>query len=120
MTRRWLSLKEATHYSRIGKDRLKALARQGIVKGAPDPDNRRGDWIFDLHSLDSYREAQVSTSDARLHDLRHSCATYLLKSGVPMEYVQKILGHASIKTTQIYAEVLQEVMQKEMEKLRFE
>lgn len=57
--KRWLSLKEACYYSRIGKDRLKALARQGVVKGAPDPDNRRGDWIFDMRSLDSYREGQM-------------------------------------------------------------
>jgi len=58
--------------------------------------------------------------NARLHDLRHSCATYLLKSGVPPEVVQKILGHSQITTTQIYAKVLDEVVKKEMEKLRFQ
>lgn len=77
-------------------------------------------WHPDTVSKMFHALALLCGADARLHDLRHSCATYLLKSGVPMEYVQKILGHASIKTTQIYAEVLQEVMQKEMEKLRFE
>jgi site-specific recombinase XerD len=77
-------------------------------------------WHPDTTSKMFHSIARLCGADARLHDLRHSCATYLLKSGVPMEYVQKILGHASIKTTQIYAEVLQGVMQKEMEKLRFE
>jgi hypothetical protein len=65
VTKRWLSLKEAVHYSKIGRDRLKDLARRGVVRGVPDPDNRRGDWIFDLLSLDSYRESQVSCADAR-------------------------------------------------------
>ena len=63
--------------------------------------------------------AKAAGVNARLHDLRHSCATYLLKNGVPMEVVQKILGHANISTTKIYAEVLDEVMAKEMKKLRF-
>lgn len=63
--------------------------------------------------------AKAAGVDARLHDLRHSCATYLLKNGVPMEVVQKILGHANISTTKIYAEVLDEVVQREMMKLRF-
>lgn len=57
--------------------------------------------------------------DARLHDLRHSCATYLLKSGVDIRVVQKILGHTQISTTTIYADVLDDLAKKEMEKLKF-
>jgi integrase len=40
----------------------------------------------------------------RFHDLRHSCATNLLRAGVPMHVVQRILRHSSINTTAgIYA-----------------
>lgn len=37
------------------------------------------------------------------HDLRHSCASILLESGVDLYVIAKILGHASVKTTERYA-----------------
>ena len=40
----------------------------------------------------------------RFHDLRHSCASLLLKQGVPMKQIQAWLGHSDISTTaNIYA-----------------
>jgi integrase/recombinase XerD len=38
------------------------------------------------------------------HLLRHSVATTLLARGMPLELIQKFLGHATVETTQIYAE----------------
>ena len=40
----------------------------------------------------------------RFHDLRHSCASLLLASGVPMKHIQEWLGHSDFSTTaNIYA-----------------
>lgn len=51
------------------------------------------------------------------HIARHTFATNALNSGIPLEVVQKLLGHNNVKTTLIYAKLLNATLYKEMEKM---
>ncbi|MCR4851022.1 MAG: site-specific integrase [Lachnospiraceae bacterium] len=44
------------------------------------------------------------------HSMRHTTATHMLEAGVPLIVVRNFLGHVSLQTTQIYAEVTQDTM----------
>ncbi len=52
------------------------------------------------------------------HTARHTAATTVfLSNGVPIETVSSMLGHKSIKTTQIYAKITKEKLNQDMENL---
>ncbi|MFH0955786.1 MAG: site-specific tyrosine recombinase/integron integrase, partial [Candidatus Falkowbacteria bacterium] len=107
--------------------------RQG--KGAKDritivSDNTLGDiekylleyqplvYLFESHRAGeklAVRSVQKIVSDAvnlaevnpnaSAHSLRHGFATHLLESGTDIRYIQELLGHARLETTQIYTKV---------------
>ena len=71
---RWLKLKQASAYASIGQKKLKTLADDGEIIGYPDPDSKRGDWVFDRKSIDHYRLRPIAETNIRfkkiLDDLR--------------------------------------------------
>jgi len=46
--------------------------------------------------------------------MRHSTASHMLEAGVPIVVIKNFLGHASLQTTQIYAELSQNTVDKHL------
>ena len=62
-----------------------------------------------------YRKRNIKTT-LNPHMLRHTCATHLLKNGAGIREIQLLLGHKSIKSTQIYINLNYNHLRKEYEK----
>lgn len=56
---------------------------------------------------------------ASIHTLRHTFASHLIMSGADLYTVQKLLGHSSIKTTEIYAHLAPDYLRSALERLEY-
>ncbi len=76
--------------------------RGGSVHLFPNPRFPTKHLTTIKHAWQSAREA-AGLPDLRIHDLRHSAASFMVNSGVDLFAVGKVLGHASIQSTQRYS-----------------
>jgi integrase len=72
----------------------------------PNP-NTQEPYTSIFYAWDTARK-RAGLKDVRIHDLRHSFASFLINSGRSLYEVQKILGHTQVKTTQRYAHLSQD------------
>lgn len=94
-------LKSLLRDYRIARDRCATSATTFLINSRGEPASpqmiRR---LVRLHGERSAVRDRVTP-----HMFRHSVATYLLEEGVDIRYVQRLLGHRSISTTEIYTHV---------------
>lgn len=91
--------------------------RSGVVRR--DPRGKRppsthlflSQWGLPLHAVAVIALVRKAAKGAGItktvtpHRLRHACATHMLRGGADIRHIQKLLGHASLQTTQIYTQV---------------
>lgn len=87
---------------------------------AASPSGEEGEWVFAnpesgkpyvqmYYPWDKARK-RAGIPGFRMHDLRHTFASYLINAGRSLYEVQKILGHTQIKTTQRYSHLSQDTL----------
>lgn len=89
-----------SHRAKQAEDKLRLGSLwedNGLVFPAATGTTTRGTNLLGRHFKPLLKEAGLPA--ARLHDLRHTCATILLMAGKHPKYVQELLGHANISIT---------------------
>lgn len=88
---------------------LKSLRRwDGCEWVVPNPDTMKP--YCSIHFAWNKARKAAGLSDVRVHDCRHSFASWLVEAGYSLYVVSKALGHASSRTTERYAHVADETL----------
>jgi integrase len=123
--------KEAGYYLRFTQKKTGGTETQPVNEQAISllGDRREpGDKVFEGLTYSAYHNRHLYTwlgaagitRPITFHCFRHTYATLLLNSGASMETVSKMLGHRELKTTQIYAKVMDKNKREAAEMIRID
>jgi len=77
--------------------------------------SRSGRRVNTLQKVFKHACAQAGITNFRIHDLRHTCAAWLVSSGVPLSEVRDLLGHCSVTVSERYAHLAPERVRQAVE-----
>ena len=92
------------------------LAREGETSILVNDRGKRPSRVDIWRWLDNWSKKAGFEKTIHPHQFRHGCATALLEAGADLRSIQKLLGHSSIQTTQIYTSVSTKKMQETIDK----
>jgi integrase len=67
-----------------------------------------GERIGDIKHAFTTACRRAGIQDFRIHDLRHTCAAWLVQAGVSLAEVRDVLGHSTVRMTERYAHLAPE------------
>ncbi|MDD4699178.1 MAG: site-specific integrase [Oscillospiraceae bacterium] len=120
----WADIKEGYVSTQTEKTKeiiyIPLPAKAKIIIGDPGPNNEK---IFKVPSNQKYNDhlklvAMYANIDKNItsHVARHTFAIISIELGIPIEVISKILGHKTLKTTKVYAQIVNPVIDNYMKR----
>lgn len=105
------------HMNKTVQDLLLRLRKKNNDGSLVFPSTRTGKRYVTVKKAWAKALKDAGIENFRFHDLRHTAASWMVQSGADLYSVQKILGHADIRTTQRYAHLSPQYLRNDICKL---
>ena len=127
LTLRWSDYREGHLHLRDSKTGPRIVWLSGIARGVLESIDRTCPWIFPTRDTTGPRtrrwlgmfweqlRVEANLPDVRLHDLRHTYATFALRQGESVLAIGRLLGHASPNTTLKYTHLADSMVREAIE-----